>query len=139
MRIFLLCLMGLLIGWKLGDVWLRDANATITKSATISQIAPINLTSAGTAQVLSATDVYCSSVVIYALAANTGVIYIGSSAVTAANGLVLNKGDYLTLSGPDKLIQLNLKNIYFDGGTTNDDIKVSCVQYANAVVTTKGS
>ncbi len=59
----------------------------------LSQIAAINLTSAGTRQAISSTDVFCRCAVINALAANTGVVYLGDVAVTAANGLVLAKGD----------------------------------------------
>ncbi len=61
-----------------------------------------------------------------ALAGNTGVMYVGDSAVTSSNGLVLAKGDSVILCSENKLNLLNLKNFYFDGGTTNDDMKVSC-------------
>lgn len=92
-------------------------------AARITQVAAINLTSSGTRQALSASNVYVTSVVINALAANTGTIYVGDVGVTAANGLVLAKGDSVILTA--KTGYLNLKYIYFDGSTTNDDIKIS--------------
>jgi hypothetical protein len=98
-----------------------------TTTVKFTQLAPINLTAAGTAQAISATDVLATCIYINALAANTGVIYVGDSAVTSANGLVLQKGDSIEICAEDyaRGQKVNLKNIYFDGGTTNDDIKVS--------------
>lgn len=115
------------------------AIAAITKVATVTQIAPINLTSAGTRQALSATDVYCRSVAIKAFVANTGVIYIGDVAVTSTNGFPLPKGDTFIMTSSNDLIPINLKNIYFDGGTTNDDINITCATFAEINIIPKGS
>lgn len=93
--------------------------------ATVSQLSAINLTAAGTRQALSATTLYVTCVAVQAVNANTGVIYVGDVAVAAANGYVLQKGDTIVLCGTTPDRKLNLANIYFDGGTTNDDIKVT--------------
>lgn len=116
-----------------------ETMAAVPKTAIISQLAPINLTSAGTRQALSATDAYCQSVAIKAFAANTGVIYIGDVAVTTTNGFPVPKGDTFILNAQDNLTPINLKNIYFDGGTTNDDINVTCATYAQINIVPKGS
>lgn len=94
------------------------------QAANLSQLAPINLTASGTRQALSGTSQKVTTVVINALAANTGVIYVGDVAVTAANGFPLQKGDTIVLKA-EAGTYLDLSKIYFDGGTTNDDIKVS--------------
>ncbi len=94
-------------------------------AAGISQLSAINLTAAGTRQALSATKLEVTSVAIQALAANTGVIYVGDVAVAAANGYVLQKGDTLIFCAEPGGKKIDLARVYFDGGTTNDDIKVT--------------
>lgn len=92
--------------------------------ASIIQTGEINLVSAGTRQSLSASDVFCDCVVLRAKTANTGILYIGGVDVTAATGLILEQGDVAILNAIEGK-KINLKDLYLDGGTTNDDLYVS--------------
>ena len=111
--------------------------AFAAKTAKLTQTAPVNLTSAGTAQRVSSSALNCQCLVINALAANTGVIYVGDSSVSATNGFPLQKGDTISICASDRMVPVNAYNYYFDGGTTNDDIKVSCSQFADVKIIPK--
>lgn len=76
---------------------------TITNNVNTVEVAPTtvlngntNVTTAGTRVVL-ASSTTCKSVTIKAKAANTGIIYVGSSTVSSANGFALVAGETVTL------------------------------------------
>ena len=91
--------------------------------------APINLTSAGTAQAIGASGELYKDVVLVADPANTGTLYIGGSDVDSTNGIPLEAGEKISLNAlfsdsrsPDLLYDLS--TIYVDGTTTDDDLRV---------------
>lgn len=100
----------------------------------VKTLAQINLTSAGTAQQISTSSLICQTVVINAAEANTGPIYVGDSNVASNRYMYkLSPGESCTITG-DNLVgaqDLDLSEIYFDGGTTDDDIQVGYLQRSN--------
>ena len=94
----------------------------------------LNLDSAGTAQALSSTSILCEAVIITAATGNTGTIYIGDSNVASNRfALELDAGIAGTIDSPTAKggsDMFDLKDIYFDGGTTGDDINVAYLQRA---------
>lgn len=77
------------------------------------------LTTGGTAQlVMTGFTGEINTLVIKAMAGNTGKIYLGTSGVSATTGLELSAGDSLSLDA------INLSALYFNGGTTADRIAV---------------
>ena len=89
---------------------------------------PINLDASGTAQRLSATNLWVRGVLCQAESGNTGILRVGDSNVSATFGHELVAGEVFTLippqkDGEDQLI--NLYDVWFDGDTTGDDLMVS--------------
>ena len=72
---------------------------------------------------------------ITAVAGNTGTIYIGDSNVSATRYAVkLAAGDGVSIDSPNVAGGsdfLDMSEIYFDGGTTGDDIAVGYIKKAN--------
>jgi len=100
----------------------------------IKTLAELNLTSAGTAQALSATSILAQVVYINAKTTNAGNIYIGDSNVASNRYLVLlDAGESVSIEASEfgTSGDLDLSEIYFDGGTTNDDIYVGYIQRQN--------
>ncbi len=107
----------------------------MSNSVRIMKHFAVNLTAAGTAQAISAgetpTSIEVTKVRITAPAANTGSIYIGDSSVSSTNSFA----ELLGAGGKDAVViidakefsgdaVINLDSIFFDGGTSNDDIFV---------------
>lgn len=74
------------------------------------------VTSAGTAEALSATDLQILSVVIKAKAGNTGTIYVGDSAVSSSAGFALAASESVSVEID------NLAKVFIDAGTSNDGV-----------------
>lgn len=89
-----------------------------------------NLDSAGTAERLSTSDLYVRSFMVCGNWGNAGDIYIGSASAkaTAALGIRLAAGACFSDEGDHAINglkeKINLKEIWFDGSTTNDDVTV---------------
>ena len=104
-------------------------------ASTLKQLASLNLASAGTAQALSAGSVIAQTVILNAKTGNTGLIYVGDSDVSATNAAFsLAAGESIIvpmseMSGGNT--DTDLKDWYFDGGTTNDDLLVGYLQRTN--------
>lgn len=85
---------------------------------------------AGTQLPLSATSIQAYSVKIKALAANSGIIYIGDLNVSAANGFALAAGQELDLSASalpsNPGLALDLSQVYVDASASADAV---CVVY----------
>lgn len=80
----------------------------------------VTLTTAGTRKQVFA-DPFTSAIstlVIKALAGNTGKIYIGDVTVAAANGFELSPGEGVSLDAA------NPQKLYFDAATSGDKISV---------------
>ena len=77
-----------------------------------------------TAEALVATATYVKSVTIRAKDTNTGIVYVGDSAVAAANGLILNPNDVLTIEREN---EFNLADIYVDVATSADGVSFAWV------------
>jgi hypothetical protein len=80
--------------------------------------ATVNLTSAGTPQRITTGEEKASTVILRSKTGNVGSLYIGDSAVTTATGAIL-QGEGLTINKGEAF---SLSDIYFDGGTSNDDL-----------------
>lgn len=93
------------------------------------QLSPINLTSAGTPQRISSSQVLAEAALITAVSTNSGSIYIGDSNVAANNAIVLTAGQSVEISSSGDYF--DLRDIYIDGSSTNDDVKVSYLQKQN--------
>lgn len=98
------------IGHVITDI---GSTTAVTGTVTTSEAAPTtvlngktNVTTAGTRVVLAASTA-CKSVTIKALSVNTGLIYVGSSTVSSANGFQLSAGDTISLD----IANLNTINI----------------------------
>ena len=95
---------------------------------TLLGAAPLNLTASGTAQRFSATDLYVRGFMVQAESGNSGIIRVGSALVSATFGHEVVPSEVFTFIPPKfngKSQMINLKEVWFDGDTTNDDITVS--------------
>jgi len=97
------------------------------KPVTIKKIND-NITSAGTAERLSAVDLFVPWFRVHAPSGNTGVMYIGDSDVDNT-AIPIAAGSTVKYDLPGELDakehdHYNLKEVYFDGGTSNDAIIV---------------
>lgn len=104
-------------------------------AAVLKQLSAQNLTSAGTAQPLSTTSILCQSILIVAKSTNAGNVYVGDSGVTSLNAFPIAAGESYRIEAPAApgggADTMDLKDIYWDGGTTNDDIFVMYFQRSN--------
>lgn len=76
------------------------------------------VTTAGTEVILNANQP-CRSVIIKALAANTGIMYVGNAGdntVSSSTGYPLSKDDYVVLE------VLNLNGIYVDASVNGEKV-----------------
>lgn len=82
----------------------------------------VTISSAGTRQQITTSNIAAMSVIIQADSLNTGKIYIGDSTVTSSNGIELSAGDSFILN-PEFLgeREVTLSDIYVDT-ETNDNI-----------------
>ena len=71
---------------------------------------------AGTAQVIGASATLVSGVTVKALAGNTGIVYVGNSAVDSTNGFELSAGEAVFIETDD------VANIWVDAATNDDGI-----------------
>jgi hypothetical protein len=89
----------------------------------------INLTAAGTAQALSASELLVESFTVQGKVGNTGNIFVGDSGVSSTDfAIELDAGEKHTFKASEYAkgdAQIDLATVYFDGGTTDDDIVVS--------------
>ena len=101
----------------------------------IKQLAAQNLTSAGTAQALTTTATICQSVLIVAKSTNAGSVYVGDSTVDSTNTFPIAAGESYRIEAPQApgggADDMDLSTIFWDGGTTNDDIFVIYAQRTN--------
>lgn len=100
-------------------------------SIRVRTLANVNLTLAGTAQQVSTTPIYCASVIIQAHEDNTNDIFVGDSNVAVGRGFRLDAGESITFGNTDvrgTTQEVDLSQIYFDGDTTNEDIRVTYLQ-----------
>ena len=75
------------------------------------------VTTSGTEVQLTATSTTCSSLLVKALAGNTGKIYVGgNSSVTTSNGFELSKGDSVGLDVD------NVQDVYIDAQTNGEGV-----------------
>lgn len=95
----------------------------------LKQLAPINLDSAGTRQRLSSSAVLAETVLVSAESTNAGNIFVGDVSVASNNGIKLAAGQSVELTADNDY--MDLREIYFDGSVTNDDIRVSYIAKQN--------
>lgn len=95
--------------------------------------ANVVLASAGTAQQIQTADNPVISVIIQARPTNTGDIWVGDANVLASaeRGVRLEAGKTFAVnpsSVTGELEQINLAGIWFDGGTSSDEISVTYLE-----------
>jgi len=83
---------------------------------------------AGTAEALSATQLYAKEVKIKSPSTNTDAVYLGDSTVAAANGYVLAPGEELDLASlltdPTEETVFDLSTIYADVAVNTEGVVV---------------
>lgn len=85
--------------------------------------------SAGTAECIVASSTPCKSVIITALVGNTGVIYVGDSAVSSANpGTPIYAGGSVALDIDD------LDNIYIDSSVNGEGVSFNYLNQENTKI-----
>jgi hypothetical protein len=91
----------------------------------------LDIPTAGARVQLQSGDEWVTTIVFYAPAANTGLIWIGDSSVAANRGVALAPGATFSLSqdsnGGDG-DEFNLADIYVDTATNGNDVAVSVVR-----------
>lgn len=97
-----------------GQVAIRVIDDTSGTMSTIAQ-GTKNVTTAGTAEAL-ATTTASKFVIIQAKITNTGIIYVGGTGVTSANGIALYAGDLYTI-GID-----NLSDIFINSSVSGEGV-----------------
>ncbi len=84
------------------------------------------VTSAGTAEAISASSDVCQELTIVAETDNTGVMAVGGSTVVASlstrRGVPLSSGDAVTLKLSD------IKNVYVDSTVSGDGVTWLCLE-----------
>jgi len=71
---------------------------------------------AGTAQVIGASATLVSGVTVKALAGNSGIVYVGNSAVDSTNGFELSASEAVFIETDD------VANVWVDAATNDDGI-----------------
>lgn len=74
------------------------------------------VSTAGTRVVLGTSTAVNSGVVVKALSANTGLIYVGGTNVASTNGFQLAKSESVTIITP------NLANIWIDSAVNSEGV-----------------
>lgn len=82
------------------------------------------VTTAGTEVPLTATKVMANWLLIQPISTNTGIIYLGDSSVTSANGVELNVGDSDVLWPSSTTNIYDLSTIYIDSSVSGEGVKV---------------
>lgn len=83
------------------------------------------ITTAGTKEQLTTADRPVPAVIIQALTANTGIIYVGDSEVSSTNGLELSAGDSITLENDDLGSSgsiVSLRDIWLDASISGEGV-----------------
>ena len=92
--------------------------------------AVLNVTSAGTAEPLSSVPKHVWQVRVKATAGNTGIIYIGDSTVSSANGYSLSEKEEIDISAifaKDNFI-LDLNEIYIDSSVNGEGVSLAYLE-----------
>ncbi len=99
------------------------AAGLVTKSA-------VTVTTAGTRVVLSATTLWCNSIIVQADTANTGYVYIGDSSVASTNGIALAAGESysITISVNGRNDEIDLGLLYADTSVNSNKVRVAVIQ-----------
>jgi len=94
-------------------------------------LAPVSLT-CNTANQLSATAIYASSIILEAPASNTSNIFFGTASCSSSNGIAMSAGQKLTWAY-DKAIGVNnkidLSKIYLDTDVTGNRVKCVYIEW----------
>jgi hypothetical protein len=94
-------------------------------------LADITVTTAATRVQVSSTATPVMDVIFTCPAANTGVIYVGDSSVSASRGIEVAKGTSISINqafGRSAGLEYKLSNFYVDAATNGDKVKVSYVK-----------
>lgn len=100
-------------------------------SSLVTSLSPKTTTN-GVATALSATQIFCASVIIYADNLNTGNVYIGGPSVSVSNGIPLRANQSQNLSydlvwgGNGKI---DLSKIYLDTDQTGNAVRIVYVPW----------
>lgn len=89
----------------------------------------VNVATAGTRVQLTSSDTIFSSIIIQAKSANTGIIYVGDSSVSSANGLELSAGESLEISGDlrneGQTDELVMSDLWIDASVNGEGVKIA--------------
>ncbi len=82
-----------------------------------------DVTTAGTPVPLAATKTMCNWILMHPKTANTGHIYLGDSAVTATNGVIMDVGDSDVIWPMVAFAAYDLNLIYIDSSVNGEGIQ----------------
>lgn len=96
---------------------------------TVTDLDQLSLTSAGTAELISADPLQCESVIFTCPSTNTGACYIGSSAVSSTRFVLsIAAGSSASISvspsAENDTAYIDLGALYWDGATTGNKLNV---------------
>lgn len=94
----------------------RDETPVLERPPDVIGDGGATVATAGTAVQLSTTDTPCKKVEIYALATNTGNVFVGGTTVSSARGAVLEQARSVVLWID------NLNKIYVDAASSADGV-----------------
>jgi hypothetical protein len=86
------------------------------------------VTAAGTAEALSSDSVVASSLMIRAMKANTGAVFIGHYGVSSADNDGLEASDTLSWDGDLDVTGLDLADIYVDAAVNGEGVNIWYVE-----------
>lgn len=109
---------GLITKWGGATLTSRDISLDIAPASALADIADV--TAAASATQVTASNLPCRAVIVRALAANTSVVRVGGSTVTASRGAELSKGDAVVLDID------NVNKVYVFGNAT-DKVSIAYV------------
>lgn len=87
----------------------------------------VNVPASGTRVALSSTELKSSNIVVQAASGNTNKIYVGDSTVTATNGISLEPGQTINVTGDVRRgggDEYDLSDIFVDADTNDDKVRV---------------
>ena len=91
--------------------------------------AAVNVVTPGTEVQIDTEKRPCTSIIIQAKNSNTGLIYVGDSTVSSANGLELNPGEALEIVGDDRndgqADETVLADLWIDAAVGGEGVKIA--------------
>ena len=95
--------------------------------AKMKTLAPVTVTTAETAEQITALDIPSTGLIVQANTVNAGLIYVGDSTVTSSNGMELEAGETFSItaeeigSSNDEIV---LSDVWIDAQLDGDGVRI---------------